>query len=247
MLETQEVLDWRGRAMVDRDGDKIGQIEAIYLDAATDQPEWALVKTGLLGGKGTFVPLAQATPEGGSVRVPYEQAHVRDAPSVEPGGELSQDEEAHLYDHYDLAYGEAHSDTGLPEGEQRPADTATTENAMTRSEEELRIGTVRRETGRLRLRKYVVTENVQATVPVEREEIRLEREPITAANVGDATAGPELSEEEHEVILHAEEPVAVKEVVPKERVRLEKDVIVEDRQVDEDVRKEQIDVEGGPA
>jgi uncharacterized protein (TIGR02271 family) len=115
---------------------------------------------------------------------------------------------------------------------------------MTRSEEELAVGTREREAGRARLRKYVVTEEVQQTVPVKREEIRVEREPITDANIDDATSGPELSEEEHEVVLHAEEPVAEKRVVPKERVRLDKDVETEERTVSETVAREEIDVEG---
>ena len=114
---------------------------------------------------------------------------------------------------------------------------------MTRSEEELAVGTQRRETGRARLRKYVVTEEVQQTVPVQREEVRIEREPITDANVDAATSGAEISEEEHEVVLHAEEPVAEKRVVPKERVRLDKDVETEQRTVSDEVRKEQIDVD----
>jgi uncharacterized protein (TIGR02271 family) len=114
---------------------------------------------------------------------------------------------------------------------------------MTRSEEELRVGTTDRETGRARLRKYVVTEQQTQTVPVKREEVRLEREPITDANRGDAMDGPAISEEEHEVVLHAEEPVAEKRVVPKERVRLGKETEVEERRVSEDVRREEIDVD----
>jgi len=93
-------------------------------------------------------------------------------------------------------------------------------HAMTRSEEELHVDTQRRERGRARLRKYVVTEEVTRTVPIQREEVRIEREPITDANRGDAMRGPEISEDEHEVVLHAEEPIVEKRAVPKERVRL---------------------------
>ena len=120
----------------------------------------------------------------------------------------------------------------------------TTDDAMTRSEEELRVGKTDRETGRARLRKYVVTEDVQKTVPVRREEVRVEREPITDANVDDATEGPAISEEEHEVTLHAEEAVVEKRAVPKERVRLDKDTLEEERQVSETVAKEEIEVDG---
>ena len=100
---------------------------------------------------------------------------------------------------------------------------------MTRSEEELDVGVRRQEAGRARLRKYVVTEPVQTTVHVQREEVRVEREPITDANRDRAMAGEELSEDEHEVTLHAEEPVVEKRVVPKERVRLDRDTVTEER------------------
>ncbi len=119
-----------------------------------------------------------------------------------------------------------------------------TDNAMTRSEEELRVGKTQRETGRARLRKYIVTENVQQTVPVQREELRVEREPITDANRDAAMSGGDLTEEEHEVTLHAEEPVVEKRAVPKERVRLDKETVTDERTVDEEVRKERIDAEG---
>jgi uncharacterized protein (TIGR02271 family) len=120
----------------------------------------------------------------------------------------------------------------------------TTDDAMTRSEERLNVGTRSEEAGRARLRKYVVTENVTETVPVSREEVRVEREPITDANVGKAMDGPAISEEEHEVVLHEETPVVEKEAVPVERVRLDKDTVTEQVQVSEGVRKEEIEVDG---
>ena len=119
-----------------------------------------------------------------------------------------------------------------------------TDDAMTRSEERLHVGTEREAAGRARLRKYVTTEHVTKTVPVQREEVRLEREPITDANRGDAMRGPDISEEEHEVTLHEERPVVEKETVPVERVRLDKDVVQDEVRVDEEVRKEHIDADG---
>jgi uncharacterized protein (TIGR02271 family) len=119
----------------------------------------------------------------------------------------------------------------------------TTDDAMTRSEEQLRVGTTSEEVGRARLRKYVVTENVSTTVPVSREEVRVEREPITDGNVGSALDGPAISEEEHEVTLHAERPVVEKEAVPVERVRLDTQTVTDEVTVDETVRKEQIDTD----
>ncbi|MEC5199562.1 uncharacterized protein (TIGR02271 family) [Arthrobacter sp. PL16] len=120
----------------------------------------------------------------------------------------------------------------------------TTDEAMTRSEEQLRVGTERREVGSARLRKYVVTENVTQTVPVSREEVRVEREPITDANRDNAYDGPAISEEEHEVTLHAERPVVDKEAVPVERVRLDKETVTSNETVSGEVRKEEIEVEG---
>jgi uncharacterized protein (TIGR02271 family) len=125
----------------------------------------------------------------------------------------------------------------------RDTSGPTTDDAMTRSEERLDVGTRREEVGRARLRKYVVTENVTESVPVEREEIRVEREPITDANVGQAMDGPAISEEEHEVTLHAERPVVDKEAVPVERVRLDKATVTDEARVNEGVRKERIEVD----
>ena len=243
------VAAWRGATAVDHDGERIGTIDEIYADADTDKPEWLAVKTGLFGSKLSFIPIAEASETGGGVQVPYDNQQVKDAPAVERDGELSREEEANLYRHYGLGYSEARSDSGLPRGNGRDKvghDTSgpTTDDAMTRSEEELRVGTASRESGRARLRKYVVTEQVEQTVPVQREEVRVEREPITDANVGDATAGPAISEEEHEVTLHEEEVVVEKRVVPKERVRLDKDTVTEHQTVSEEVRKEQIEAEG---
>jgi len=120
----------------------------------------------------------------------------------------------------------------------------TTDEAMTRSEEHLNVGTQRLESGRVRLRKHVVTERESVNVPVSHEEVRIEREPITEANRGEALAGPDLSDEEHEVVLTEERPVVEKETVPVERVRLDKEQVTENRQVTEDVRHEEIDTDG---
>jgi uncharacterized protein (TIGR02271 family) len=247
MPTKDEVMTWRGRALHGRGGQKLGAIEEIYIDAETDQPEWALVTTGLFGTKQSFVPLRDASPAEGGVTVPFDKSTVKDAPTVEPDGSLSQREEAQLYRHYGLEYGESRSPSGLPEGDAghvgRDVSGPTTDDAMTRSEEELRVGTADRERGRVRLRKYVVEEEVTQTVPVRREEVRIEREPITDANVGAAMDGPEISEEEHEVVLHEEEPVIEKRTVPKERVRLDKDVQTTQRDVSDTVRREEIDVD----
>jgi uncharacterized protein (TIGR02271 family) len=119
-----------------------------------------------------------------------------------------------------------------------------TDDAMTRSEERLKVGTETREAGRARLRKHVVTEHQQVTVPVSHEEVVVEREEITDANRGDAYDGPAISEEEHEVVLREERPVVDKEAVAVERVRLGTETVRETETVGGEVRKEEIEIDG---
>jgi uncharacterized protein (TIGR02271 family) len=255
MPDVDTVRGWQGATMLDRDGDRIGTIDAIYVDDQTGEPEWALVNTGLFGTRSTFVPIAQATARGDQVQVPYEKQLVKDAPNMDPDGHLSEQEEQELWRHYGLDYGTTatYDDREAAAAGYADADrtettstdrAGTTDDAMTRSEEELQVGTRTRERGRARLRKYVVTEEQQVTVPVQREEVRVEREPITDANLDAATSGPAISEAEHEVTLREEEPVVEKRAVPKERVRLDTETVTDERQVAEEVRKEQVEVEG---
>ena len=280
MPTLQEVETWRGRTAVDADGDKIGSIEDVYLDRQSGEPEWIAVKTGLFGSKVSFVPLRDAQLTGDDVRVGHPKDLVKDAPKIDPDGEISPEEERALYEHYgradyddwtgdaddrtsrgdarftegrtadrdDLADADDTVAGGRTAGRERFADDdragVGTGDGMTRSEEELHVGTESRERGRARLRKYVTTEQATATVPVSREEVRVEREPITDANVDRALSGPDITESEHEVTLYEEEPVVEKRVQPKERVRLEKDVHTDDHTVTDDVRKEHIEPDG---
>ena len=236
--------------VVGRSGEKIGDISVIYLDQVTGEPEWVTVRTGLFGTSESFVPLSGARIAGNDIQVDYDKDIVKDAPRIDADGTLNFEEEQQLYAHYGLSgtqpagyqTGDVDYNAGSPTV---GYDTSgpTTDDAMTRSEEQLNVGTRSQEAGRARLRKYVVTENVTQTIPVSREEVRLEREPITDENVGAARSGPEISEEEHEVILHEERPVVEKEAVPVERVRLNTETVTEQETVSEDVRKEQIEAD----
>src|SRR4051812_49574387 len=100
MATMQEIETWRGRTLVDRDGDKIGKIEDVYLDRNSGDPEWVAVKTGLFGSNVSFVPIRDASAEGDDVRVSHEKDQVKDAPNVAADGELSPEEERRLYQHY---------------------------------------------------------------------------------------------------------------------------------------------------
>lgn len=249
MINANDIGSLIGGNVIDSDGDKVGTIGQVYLDTDTGAPSWVSVRTGFFGMSETFVPIDRADQTGEDIRVPYTKDFVKDAPRIDADGALERSQENELYAYY--ARGST-GDAGTT-GYERAADTAvghdtsgpTTDDAMTRSEERLHVGTENVETGRARLRKYVVTESETVTVPVSHDEVRLEREPITDANVGDALDGPDLSEEEHEVVLTEERPVVAKETVPVERVRLDKDTVTENETVTEQVRKEEIEYDGG--
>jgi uncharacterized protein (TIGR02271 family) len=261
MLNAQDVDRLFGATVVDADGAKIGTVGQVYLDSTSGAPKWVSVNTGLFGLSESFVPIDQAEDVGDGFRVPYQKDFVKDAPRVDVDGALEQADEDQLYRYYgtggaDYGTGGVDYGTGGVDYDASGADFdrgtvghdtsgPNTDDAMTRSEEQLRVGTEKVQTGRARLRKYVVTEQQTVTVPVTHEEVRLEREPITDANIGDALSGPDISEEEHEVVLTEERPVIAKETVPVERVRLETDTVTENQQVTGEVRKEEIEYDAG--
>jgi stress response protein YsnF len=243
--ETREVI---GATAYDSAGEKIGKVGQLFLDDETGQPEFVTVNTGFFGSNESFIPVADAQLAGDRLTVPYTKDHVKDAPNVDvQNGHLDHDEEAALYRHYGRSYS-AGGDAGLNGGDAGPVGRDVsgpeTDSAMTRSEEHLEVGTATHEAGRVRLRKYVTTEMETQTVPVRKEHAVVEREPITSENVDAATSGAEISEEEHEVVLHEERPVAQTVTEPVERVRLSTEQETAQEQVSGEVRKEHIETEG---
>jgi uncharacterized protein (TIGR02271 family) len=239
-----------GATAADADGDKIGKVGQVYLNDETGEPEWVTIRTGLFGTRESFAPFYNARTDNGELRLAVTKQQVKDAPSVNADEHLGDAEQNTLYQYYAGQIGEATSPAGAGQrtdavgaagAEGRDVSGPTTDDAMTRSEERLHVGTESVPAGRVRLRKYVVTENVTTTVPVSHEEVRVEREPITDENRDAALSGPDISEEEHEVTLSAERPVVEKEAVPVERVRLGTETVTEQREVSEQIRKEQID------
>ena len=156
MAQLPDAGDFHGRFLRDSSGERVGKIDEIYLDSDTDRPEFVLVSTGS-GTRSNFVPVRDAVQVGDEdVRVPLAREMMDEAPSIEPGGQLSEEEEVHLYEHYGMEFTEPHSGS-------RPEDQA-------------RGGSQSTGPGRLRLKRYVVTDYVQVTIPVQREEVRVERE-----------------------------------------------------------------------
>jgi sporulation protein YlmC with PRC-barrel domain len=184
-----EVEQWFGQKLVGSDGSSIGTIKDVYLDDATNQPEWLVVSTGALGGV-SFVPIVEAHRDGDDVRVPYDKELVKSAPDANADGAISQDEERRLYDHYGLVYSEHRSSGGWAQYD---------------------------------------------------EDVQPDPAPMPVAPPPPA---PARVEEEREVVLYEEVPVVEKRVVPRERVRLDKDTVTEQVGVSGEVRKEQIEVEG---
>jgi uncharacterized protein (TIGR02271 family) len=242
-----------GLTAIDGNGDKIGKVGQVYLDEATSEPAWVTVSTGMFGTRESFAPVYGSTVHGDQLLLAVSKQMVKDAPNIDNDGHLGEEDVMSLYKHY-AAYlapaaggGVEGADTAGYAGHHVEADTGrdvsgpTTDDAMTRSEERVHVGTESVPVGRARLRKYVVTEHVTQTVPVSHEEVRVEREPITEANRDAAMSGPDISEEEHEVTLRTERPVVAKETVPVERVRLTTESVAGEEQVSTDVRKEQID------
>jgi hypothetical protein len=112
----EEVQAWVGRVMIDRDGNRLGEITDIYLDRETDRPEWAVVRTGLFGLRSSFVPLAEAREVSDQIQVPHERTLVKDAPNIDADGQLSEVEEAELYRHYGLDYDTVTADSDQAAG-----------------------------------------------------------------------------------------------------------------------------------
>ncbi|CAA9335690.1 MAG: putative conserved domain protein [uncultured Nocardioidaceae bacterium] len=267
MLDAQDARSIMGATAYGSDGDKIGKVGQVFLDDQSGRPEFVTVNTGFFGSNETFIPVSGATFSSDRLEVPYSKDKVKGAPNVGvDSGHLDESEEQRLYEYYGMGYGQSDTSysgtetttsgytgttgttTGTTTGGIAPEghDTSgpTTDDAMTRSEEQVRVGTQSREAGRARLRKWIEKDTETHTVPVTREEAVVQREPITDANIGNATSGPELSEEEHEVVLTEETAVVDKDVTPVERVRLGTQAVTEQETVTTDVAKERIEVEG---
>ena len=269
---------WRDLVVVDRDAATVGTITAFYLDRATGLPTWALVHTGWFSDAQTVVPLTHAVEANEEIRVPYAKAFIQQAPPIQAHQDLSPDDEVVLSAYYglddhhgavaDRRLGAEPAVTGPAGGSTVPAAPAARPSRagpagppvprlagqgpveLVRSEEELRVG-VRRRRRRLRLRKYVVTEYLTRTIPVRREEVRLEEVGAPADPVGEPgdQGAVQVAGDRPlvEVVLHREEPVIQLRVVPTERVRLFKDVVTEQRTVTEEIRKEQVDLQSEPS
>ena len=245
-------MNWVGAPVADSGGRRYGRLEQLFISRASRQPEFGVVSLGDDGGEGrVVVPLAGARHhDDGTLVLGVDPERVMSAPRMQRDvDEIPAQAGELILEHFGLSS----STPAPPVFEHEPewveedhvGDDAPTD--VIRSEEQLTVGTRAEATERVRIRKRVVTEDVTLTITLRREELVIEREPIA---VGEAPAPAEfpLAEEgsEMEFVLHAEEPVVSKRVVPVERVRLHREVATEDQQVTGTLRKERVDVEHVP-
>lgn len=220
----------RGQHVYDNAGERIGTVEEIFYDHETSAPEWIGIGTGFLGTKRVLVPVDGARVTEDGLVVAYAKDKVKDSPDID-SDEISAEQEAELTSYYGLGY----TGRDTSGGAQQPAG-----ETITRSEEELRVGKQSVEAGRVRLRKWVETEPVALDVELHHETAQVTREPVEA---GAADTSGAFQEQEIEVPLRAEQPIVEKDVVAKERIGLQTQVETTTQRVEDEVRKERVDVD----
>src|SRR4028118_2419593 len=229
---------YAGYTVHDNAGSKIGKVDDLFLDE-NDSPEYIGVKMGLLGTSSTLIPMELATTDesSGTITVSTDKETVKNGPSFDDDQEITPEYENEVRSYYGLGAAQSSGSYGEYE-EPRSEVTHDDELRVQRSEEELRAGTREREAGSVKVRKRVRTDRERIEVPVKHEEVSVERVPVS----GEATEA-QIGEDEVEVPVTEEEVVVDKRAVAKEEVRLRKDVVEGTEVVEEDVRREEIDVE----
>jgi uncharacterized protein (TIGR02271 family) len=260
MLSSNDVGRIEKATAYDSTGDKVGKIDQIYLDDTTGNPSWVTVTTGLFGTSQTFVPLEGASFDGDNLRLAHSKDKIKDAPRIDVDQHLSPQEENELYRYYGLesSYAGGRTETATTDtttttgyagttgttGTTGTAGTTghtTDEAAVTLSEERVNVDKESHEVGRARLRKYVTTDTETVTVPVEKEKLVVERNPVSGTrSTGTISEGDDVEE----ITLREERAVVGKETVDVEEVRVGKETVTEQEQVSEQVRKEHVEVEG---
>jgi sporulation protein YlmC with PRC-barrel domain len=209
MIDNNVIRDIMGATVYDASGEKIGKVGQVYLDSDSGRPVWASVNTGLFGTSENFVPLNDANWDGENLRVGYDKSFVTDAPRIDVDGALSTENQDELYRYYTLENTSQYRDDRdrsewtddrdrtewTDDGDRsqwtddsrsgRDTSDLDTDDAMNRQDDESSRGTRTAEAGRVRLRRYTVTEEQTITVPVTREEVRVEWVPDSEANVDD--------------------------------------------------------------
>ncbi len=243
MISVDQARQLLGAQIVDTSGENVGTVKDVYLNDRTGEPSWISVATGWFGHSESLLPLDRAEISIDQIRVPFDKPTIKNAPRCESGVPLSSQDEDELYRHYGIP-ADAAARVTTDQGANTPnyptrsrgssdasEDRSTKDGAQIRWVDQLDRDSNSVPPGRTRLRKYVITEQQTITVPVSHEVAHLEREPIDDQDRDRASSGVELTEEEIDIVLHAERPVVSTESVPVERVRLDTQTVTGDEEV----------------
>ena len=241
---------FEGLELVDAEGKKAGSIHSLWVDTATNEPEFVAVKSGMFG-RTHIVPVAGAQIDEANrqLRVPYRQDQINAAPHIDETAELSEQEEEQVYRHYGVQRSEAPSPTGLAGGGVGITSGTTPEGASTRgrrsdriqlSEERLRVTKEQEQAGEVRLGTRVVEREETVEVPLREERVVIERHAVQGeARPGEITGRSETIE----VPVTRERANIEKETVVTEEVGVRTEAVEHTERVQETVRKEELVVE----
>lgn len=302
---SKNIKDLFNATAYDKDGEKLGDVNEVFVDDQSGQPTFVEVNHGLFGMNSSLVPLRGHDFSGDDLKLGFSKDRIKDAPDFDSDKPLTPEAQSDIFKHYGLenahdvtdykdsnldskrdAQAGADKDHNLTAGagaagagagvagagvagahaDEKKAATHTTDDAATerkagvaddaaaartnndgeliRSEEQLNVNKERVATGEARLRKYVVTDTESVEVPVEREEVRVERTPINAEDAKNYNGSISGDSEEASVTLHEERVNVNKETVPVEKINLKKDTVRDTETHTEELRKEQIDTDG---
>lgn len=294
----KNIKDLFNATAYDNNGEKLGDVNEVFVDDQSGQPTFVEVNHGLFGMNSSLVPLRGHDFSGDDLKLGFSKDRIKDAPEFDSDKPLTPEAQSDIFKHYGLdnardvtdykdsnldskrdVQAGADKDHNLTAGagaagagvagahaDEKKADTHTTDAAATerkagvaddaaaartnndgeliRSEEQLNVNKERVATGEARLRKYVVTDTETVEVPVEREEVRVERTPINAEDAKNYNGAISGDSEEASVTLHEERVNVNKETVPVEKINLKKDTVRDTETHTEELRKEQIDTDG---
>ena len=301
----KNIKDLFNATAYDKNGEKLGDVNEVFVDDQSGQPTFVEVNHGLFGMNSSLVPLRGHDFSGDDLKLGFSKDRIKDAPDFDSDKPLTPEAQSDIFKHYGLdnardvtdykdsnldskrdVQAGADKDHNLTAGagaagagagvagagvagaraDEKKAATHTTDAAATerkagvadnaaaartnndgeliRSEEQLNVNKERVATGEARLRKYVVTDTETVEVPVEREEVRVERTPINAEDAKNYNGAISGDSEEASVTLHEDRVNVSKESVPVEKVSLEKDTVQDTERVSEDVRKECFETDG---
>ncbi|MDK8479896.1 PRC and DUF2382 domain-containing protein [Corynebacterium marquesiae] len=294
----KNIKDLFNATAYDKNGEKLGDVNEVFVDDQSGQPTFVEVNHGLFGMNSSLVPLRGHDFSGDDLKLGFSKDRIKDAPDFDSDKPLTPEAQSDIFKHYGLdnardvtdykdsnldskrdVQAGADKDHNLTAGagaagagvagahaDEKKAGTHTTDAAATerkagvaddaaaartnndgeliRSEEQLNVNKERVATGEARLRKYVVTDTESVEVPVEREEVRVERTPINAEDAKNYNGAISGDSEEASVTLHEERVNVNKETVPVEKINLKKDTVRDTETHTEELRKEQIDTDG---